>query len=150
MGQIIACLIIFSVFVAYCIYLQHIWSSDNSPNNHLRVIRNLYIINTLFLLSSCYMHYNGIPYYPLQDKGLLLWIHNILMIPSSIVFLLRMFFLPNIYSIVLTILYIIMLKKTSYPKKETIFFIILLLLSILGFVCLELEMNAAMHAWMGV
>ncbi len=150
MGLIIGCIIVFWVFVAYCFYLLYIWRSDNSPKNHLRVIRNLYIVNTLFLLSCCYLHYNGVPYYPLQDKGLLLWIHNILMVPCSIVLLLRMFLLPNIYFIALTILYIIMLKKTSFPKKKTIIFIILLLLSILGFVCLELEFNAAANAWMGV
>ena len=150
MGLIIGWIIVFLVFVAYCVYLLYIWSSDNSPKNHLRVIRNLYIINTLFLISCCYIHYNGLPYYPLQDKGFLLWIHNIFMFPCSIVLLLRMFFLPNIYSIVLIILYIIILKKASFPKKETILFIILLLLSILGFICLELEMNKALHAWSGV
>ena len=148
--QLIIVGIIFFVYIAYCVYLHYTWSSDNSPNNHLLVIRNLYIINTLFLLSSCYMHYIGIPYYPLQDKGLLLWIHNILMIPCFVILLLRMFFISNIYSIVLTIFYIRFLMKTRFPKSETILFIILLLLSILGFVCLELEMNAAWHAWSGV
>ena len=148
--QLIIVGIIFFVYIAYCIYLHYIWSSDNSPNNHLHVIRNLYIINTLFLLSSCYMHYNGIPYYPLQDEGPLLWIHNILTVPIFIVFLLRMFCISNTYSIILTILYIRFLVKTRFPKSETILFIILLLLSIVGFVCLELEFNAAKHAWSGV
>lgn len=150
MGQIIGCLIVSSVFVAYCIYLIYIWCSDDTLDNHLHVIRNLYIINTLFLLCFCYWHYNGIPYYPLQDEGPLLWIHNILTVPCLIVFFLRMFCISNTYSIILTILYIRFLVKTRFPKSETILFIILLLLSIVGFVCLELEFNAAKHAWSGV
>lgn len=150
MGLLVASLIIVIAFIIFYVYSLYKWSIDETPSSRIQVIRILYIINTIFLLSSCYMHYNGIPYAPLQDNGLLLWIHNIITVPCFIVFFLRMFFVSNTYSIVLTIFYIILLKKTQFPQKETILFIILLLLSILGFVCLELEMNAIMHAWSGV
>ena len=57
---------------------------------------------------------------------------------------LRIFYIPFIVFMVLTILYIIFLKMEQPPKKEHIIFRVLLVINILGLIFLELLFKAAM------
>jgi len=126
-------------------------SKKDEKKAYTRLVRIFYMVNTLCLLSSCVVYcIERLPTKVGLEDTLLLWLFFLLGLPFYINCLLRIIFYPYILFAILTFLYINVLKKNQFPKSETILFIILLLLSILGFVCLELEMNAAWHAWMGV
>ena len=112
------------------------------PKDKLRyrtkMIRILYIINTFCLLTSYLVLYNdSLPPGAGLMNGSLGWIFFLLALPAILNCVLRAFFIPYIYFALITYLYIKNLKENQFPKKETILFIILLLLSILGLVCLE-------------
>ena len=105
---------------------------------HTKMIRILYIINTFCLLTSYLVLYNdSLPPGAGLMNGSLGWIFFLLALPAILNCVLRVFFIPYIYFALITYLYIKNLKENQFPKKETILFIILLLLSILGLVCLE-------------
>ena len=130
--------IIFICLVIIAFLACLLTSKKDGAKAYTRLIRIFYMINTFCLLTSCLMHYNeSLPYGAGLDDGPLRWLFFLLMWPFLFNWLLRLVFFPYIYSGILTVLYIKDLKQNQFPKKETILFILLLLLSILGLVCLE-------------
>lgn len=133
------------ITIAFLICLL-IYTKD-SVNVCTRLIRIFYIINTLCLLSSCLVHYiERLSQGAGLEDGPLLWLCSLLVFPFLINWILRIAFLPYIYFAVLTGIYIKDLKKNRFPKKETILFIIMLLLSILGLICMEIESQSMWQA----
>ena len=85
-------------------------------------IRILYIIHTLIYLPIGYL--------------LTPWLMFVVM--------LRCFFIPYIFTVVLSILYILMLRKREISTHESLFFGIMLIINIINMVCVETFFNAAM------
>lgn len=121
-------------------------SKKDEQKTYTRLVRIFYIINTLWLLTSCLIHYNeSLPNGSGLDDGPLRWLFWVLMCPALINMLLRFVFFPYVYFAILTGLYIKDLRKNHFPKKETILFILLLLLSILGLVFMEIEFQGLLR-----
>ena len=57
---------------------------------------------------------------------------------------LRIYYIPNIVFLVLTVLYIIFLKMDKPPKREYIIFWVLLVINILGLILLDILFSGAM------
>ena len=57
---------------------------------------------------------------------------------------LRIYYIPDIVFLVLTVLYIIFLKTNKPPKKEYIIFWVLLVINIIGLIFLDILFSAAM------
>ena len=120
--------------------------TDNPQSSRLlniNLIRIIYIINTSSLLfcCPCYLIANFQP--KIHSQGLSVVLVAVLF-PSISILLLRILFLPYTHSILWTIVYINYLKKNLFPRKETFLFVILLVLSILGLICMELTFQVLM------
>lgn len=138
---------IFTLLITIAFLICLFVYNKDSEKAGTRLIRIFYIINTLCLLSSCLVHYNErLPQGAGLEDGPLLWLYIPLAFPFLINWVLRIAFLPYIYFAVLTGIYIKDLKKNRFPKKETILFIIMLLLSILGLVYMEIESQSMWQA----
>lgn len=129
------------IFIPLAIIALLIFTSQmNNLKIHTRLIQILYIINSLCLLSSCFIHYNErLPQGAGLENGSLRWLYEILFWPFVFNQILRFIFIPYIYFAILTGFYIKDLKINHFPKKGTILFILLLLLSICGLVFLEIQ-----------
>ena len=62
----------------------------------------------------------------------------------SLIVELRIYYIPNIVFLVLTVLYIIFLKIDKPPKREYIVFWVLLVINILGLILLDILFSGAM------
>ncbi len=115
--------------------------NDNDMDNYKR-IRKLTIINTILLLPCTYLTvFNFVN----TDTSIQnsIWTRGFLGLTLPIVFL-RIFYLPYITSTILSIAYFSFLKKSKFPKKETLFFAILFIITILGLLSLETVFDASM------
>ncbi len=136
MELIFICLVIIAFLICLLV------SKKDEKKSYTRLVRIFYIINTLCLLTSCVVFcIERLPTKVGLEDTLLLWLFFLLGSPFFINCLLRFVFFPYIYFAILTGLYIKDLRKNHFPKKETILFILLLLLSILGLIFLELEFH---------
>ena len=134
--------LIFIALVIIAFLICILVSKKDEKKAYTRLVRIFYTINTLCLLSSCVVY--CIERFPNKvglNDTLLLWLFFLLGLPFFINCLLRFVFFPYIYFAILTGLYIKGLRKNRFPKKETILFILLLLLSVLGLIFLELEFH---------
>ncbi len=142
------------IIIIICPILSYFYWTDNPRTRsrlNIRLIRIVYIINTIFLLSCCAnyfwdkFHLN----IKLQDNSLA-WLFYLPLIPGMITIVLRLFFLPYIHSIIWIVPYIKYLKDNGKPQIETTLFIILSILSIIGCVFMELTYYDFFHAMMSV
>ena len=140
--QLMSILIAIIVSITYPILLYFCWTDNPQTSRYLniRLIRIVYIVNTTFLLFCCIYYLIAKLQLEIHSQGLLYAV----VFPLSFVLLLRTFFLPYVHSVLWTIVYIKYLKKKRFPKKETILFIILFVLSIIGLICMELLFQGLM------
>ena len=111
-------------------------------NRRLWIVRLLFFINTLTLLPCAYVTVINIRY---KITGLYFWpwTRSFLGFILPVVFL-RCFYLPYICTAVFAGIYIFMLRKYRYPKKDVVTFILLFLICVLGLVSVEEVFHAAM------
>lgn len=130
-----------SIIIYIAIFFLHIRFKDK-PHSYIRLVRNIYIMNTFFLFSC-------VPLYFLEryrmdidfEKASLSWLYNALTYPGLLTIILRMGFLPYVHTIIWALFYITYRKDTGNPKRETTLFIILTILSIIGCVFMELAFD---------
>lgn len=106
------------------------------------VIKILYIINLIPLLPCVYLTVTeGI----LRTTGysISVWSRMFLGFTLLVVFL-RIFFLPYISSLLLTLAYVFLLIKNKASKREGIVFLLMLILCVLGLLSVEKVFWAAM------
>ena len=131
--------IIVSIAYPALLYFCFTDKPQTSKNLNIRLIRTVYIINTISLL---YVLFGCICCFIIRLQSeinqVLLVVLVVVLFPLMLILLLRILFLPYTHSLLWTILYIIYLKKNRLPKKETLLFIVLLGLSVLGLVGMEL------------
>lgn len=113
----------------------------NENSNSAKVIKILYIINDVILLPCAYLTVINI-LSGFTDVHMT-WSRAFLGLTIPVV-LLRCFFLPYILSAVISIAYLCLLIKNKFPLKETIIFVVLLIVCILGILSVEEVFWAAM------
>ena len=116
--------------------------TDTPQKNSFKKIKKLFIINDILLLPCVYLTFANI-LIKIFDADVNVWTRSFLGLTLPIVFL-RIFFVPYIASIILSILYFINLKKKNFPKKEVVSFIVLFLICIVGLISVEPVFYAAM------
>lgn len=127
-----------TIIIYIVIFSLHICFKDK-PHSYIRLVRTIYIMNTIFLLSCVPLYF--LERYRLDidfEKASLSWLYNVLTYPGLLTIVLRMGFLPYIHTIIWALFYITYRKDTGNPKRETTLFIILSILSIIGCVFMEL------------
>ncbi len=141
-------LITIIVSIAYPVLFYICWTDNPQTSRRLnmRFVRIVYTINTISLLyvlfcCICCFIIKLLP--EIQSQGLLMVVVAVLF-PAICILLSRIIFLPYTHSILWTIIYIIYLKKKQFPKKETILFSILLVLTVLGLIGMELAFQGLM------
>ena len=112
--------------------------SKNKSTGALRVIRILYVIDTLLLMPCAVIEVAK-----LLKLEVNFWTRGYLGFLLPVVFL-RIIFIPYIATPVLTVLYGYFLRKAKGSKLEYILFALMLIICILGLLSLELVFNAAM------
>ncbi len=119
-------------------------NEKESPKNKFTLpmfAKKLLIINDIPLLPCVYVtfHYALADFMPYHN----IWTREFLGFILPVVFL-RCFYIPYITSPLLIILNFVLLAKNKFPKKETVWFVIVTAVCILGLVSLETVFNAAM------
>ena len=113
----------------------------NKKSKSIMVLKILYIINDATLLPCAYLTvlnflsaYTDVPW-P--------WSRFFLGLTLPVV-MLRCFNLPYIQSAVIAIVYLCLLIKNKFPLKDTVIFVVLLIICILGLLSVEEVFWAAM------
>lgn len=130
--------IVATIIIYIVIFSLHICFKDK-PHSYIRLVRTIYIMNTIFLLSCVPLYF--LERYRLDidfEKASLSWLYNALTYPGLLTIVLRMGFLPYIHTVIWALLYITYRKDSEKPQKEITLFIILSVLSIIGCVFMEL------------
>lgn len=133
--ELFMAIIIIIYFVIFSLYICF----NDKPYAYIRLVRSMYIMNTIFLLSCIPLYF--LERYRLDidfEKASLSWLYNALTYPGIAVIIIRIIFLPYIHTSIWTLIYIKYLKDHGKPQKETTLFIILSILSIIGCVFMEL------------
>jgi len=132
-------IIIVSIAYPALLYFCFTDNPQTSKKLNIRLIRTVYIVNAISLL---YVLFGCICCFIIKLQSeinqVFLVVLVVVLFPLMLILLLRVLFLPYTHSLLWTILYIIYLKKNRFPKKETLLFIVLLGLSVLGLVGMEL------------
>ena len=109
--------------------------------NNLKIIKWLYVLNDLPLLPCVYItfwsaasHFTEVEW--IWTREFLGWILPI--------YFLRCFYLPYITSAAIAGFYLYNLIKNKFPKIDTVIFIVLTVICILGLISVETAFNAAM------
>ncbi len=132
-------------FIIYIVIFSFYICFNDKPITFIRLVRSMYIMNTVFLLSCVPLYF--LERYRLDtvfENASLSGLYNILTYPGMLTILLRVLFLPYIHTVIWALLYIKYLKDNGKPQKETTLFIILSILSIIGCVFME---RAYSYVW---
>lgn len=115
--------------------------STNKKSNSIMILKILYIINDVTLLPCAYL--TVLNFLSVFTDVPLPWSRAFLGLTLPVV-MLRCFYLPYIQSSVISIVYLCLLIKNKFPLKETIIFVVLLTICILGLLSVEEVFWAAM------
>lgn len=116
-------------------------TKGNTNQSKLRTVKILFICNLIPLLPCVYVTFWTIASYHMEVYWI--WTRGFLGFILPVTFL-RCFYIPYIASTVLSVYYFIFLYKEKFPKKETILFIVLFIICVLGLLSVETVFRAAM------
>ena len=105
------------------------------------ILKLLFILNDLLLLPCVY-----VTLWTVASKFMAvgnIWTRNFLSWSLPVV-LLNCFYIPYISSALISCIYLRVLQKNKFPKSETVGFVILLLICMMGLISLDRVFDAAM------